>query len=97
MELVKMVYAVTRDWPRGEQFGLINQCRRAAASIPANVAKGQGRFGSGEMLPHLSIVHGSPCDLETHLILGQPLSDGPERSWQPVFDQTDEVAAFRAA
>ena len=69
MALVNSVYRVTATWPAEERFGLTSQTRRAAVSIPSNVAEGQGRLGKGEMRHHLSIAHGSLCELETLLIV----------------------------
>jgi four helix bundle protein len=77
-----MVYAVTGNWPRQEQLRLVDQCRRAAVSIPSHLANGRSRFGSRVLLLHISIGHGSFCELETHPVLGQALSYGAERSLQ---------------
>jgi four helix bundle protein len=69
MTLAEDCYKVTREFPREELFGLTSQIRRAAASIPANIAEGQGRRHTREFLNHLSIARGSLKELETHLIL----------------------------
>ena len=69
MELAEKCYQVTRDFPREEMFGLTSQIRRAGASIPANIAEGQGREHTKEFLQHLSIARGSLMELETHLML----------------------------
>ena len=71
MELAEKCYEVTRRFPKEELFGLTSQIRRAAVSIPANIAEGQGREHTREFLNHLSIARGSLMELETHLILGQ--------------------------
>ncbi len=71
MELAEKCYQVTRDFPRKELFGLTSQVRRAGASIPANIAEGQGREHTKEFLQHLSIARGSLMELETHLMLAQ--------------------------
>ena len=67
MDLVDGVYDATDRWPRHEHFGIVGQVRRAAVSIPANIAEGHGRTGRREFLPHLSIAHGSLCEVETLL------------------------------
>jgi four helix bundle protein len=66
--LVPAVYQVTKSWPRDEQFGLTAQVRRAVISIGANIAEGQGRLGPKEFVHHLSISHGSLCELQMLLI-----------------------------
>ena len=73
MVLVRETYRVTARWPRDEQFGLTLQARRAAVSVPANIAEGSGRTGVRHLRNYLSIAHGSLCELETHLILSQDL------------------------
>jgi four helix bundle protein len=58
-------YRVTARFPKEEMYGLTSQVRRAAVSIPANIAEGRGRHHSGDFTHHLSIAHGSLAELET--------------------------------
>ena len=67
MDLVVECYRSTGDFPKEENFGLTSQIRRAAVSIPANIAEGHTRRHTKEYLQHLSIAHGSLAELETHL------------------------------
>jgi len=69
MDLVVEVYRLTRTFPSEEKFGLTAQSRRAAVSIPANIAEGYGRTHRGDYLRHLSMARGSLTELETHLTL----------------------------
>src|SRR5205085_7174473 len=71
MELAEKCYLATREFPKQELFGLVSQIRRAAGSIPANIAEGQGREHTKEFLNHLSMARGSLMELETHLLLSQ--------------------------
>ena len=61
---VETVYRQTQGWPREELYGLANQARRAAVSVPANIAEGQGRRGAAEMVHHLFMAHGSLLELD---------------------------------
>jgi four helix bundle protein len=69
MNLAEMVYTETRKYPKEEMYGLTSQTRRAAVSIPANIAEGYGRANRKEYLHFLSIASGSLAELETHLLL----------------------------
>jgi four helix bundle protein len=66
MELVGLVYELSRKFPNEELFGLTSQIRRAAVSVPSNIAEGQGRKSTKDFLRHLSISYGSLMETETH-------------------------------
>ncbi len=70
MDLAVECYRIAKRLPKEETYGLISQIKRAAASIPANIAEGHGREHLGEYLPHLSVANGSLMELETHLLVG---------------------------
>ncbi|WP_302480101.1 four helix bundle protein [Sphingomonas bacterium] len=69
MLIAEQVYLLTRGFPRDELFGLTSQMRRAAVSVPANIAEGYGRGTQASYLSFLRIARGSLLELETHLIL----------------------------
>jgi four helix bundle protein len=73
MNLVVEVYRVTKLFPKDELYGLTNQLRRAAVSVPSNIAEGQGRDSTKEFLHHLSIAYGSLCEVETQLLIARKL------------------------
>ena len=73
MRLAKRIYQVTQKFPTEERFGLTNQLRRAAVSVPSNLAEGHARFGPGEFSRFLSIAMGSVAELETQILLSQDL------------------------
>jgi len=73
MQLVKAVYQMTSDFPAEERYGLSQQMRRAAVSIPSNIAEGAGRNGAKELLNFIGISRGSLAALETQLQLATML------------------------
>ena len=73
IDFVKKVYQVTNNFPASEKFGLINQIRRAAVSIPSNIAEGQGRNSTKEFKQFLAITLGSLAELETQLIIAKEI------------------------
>lgn len=71
MEVVKQIYLLVRKLPIEEKFALSDQMRRAAVSIPSNIAEGQARNSTREFLQFLSIARGSKAELETQLLCVQ--------------------------
>ncbi len=69
MELVVEVYILVKKLPKEELFALSDQIRRAAISIPSNIAEGQGRNSTKEYIHFLAIAKGSKAELETQLLL----------------------------
>lgn len=67
------VYKITAHFPKSELYGVISQMRRAAFSIPANIAEGQSRNHEKEFVQFLSIASGSAAELETFLLLSLAL------------------------
>ena len=72
-QLVLDLYKISGQFPRDELFGLTSQTRRAAASIPANIAEGCGRDTDPELRRYLTIAFGSASELEYHLLLAHDL------------------------
>jgi four helix bundle protein len=91
IDLVEVVYRETYAWPRDELYGLTNQTRRAAVSVPSNIAEGRGRSGAKEFLHHLSIAHGSLCELETQLVIAQRLGYADEQRHAELSTRATEV------
>ena len=67
VELALLVYRVANSFPKSEIYGLTSQMRRAATSVPANIAEGAARTGTGELLHFLSYANGSLSELDTHI------------------------------
>lgn len=76
MELARIVYKTSQRFPSEEHFGLTNQLRRAAVSIPSNIAEGKGRLTTGELIQFLGIARGSTLEVLTQLELALMLGFG---------------------
>ena len=73
MDLVTAVYRATARFPRDKIYGLTSQLRRAAVSVPSNIAEGPGRYGAAEFRHFLRQANGSLMELETHLLIAERL------------------------
>jgi four helix bundle protein len=92
MDLAEECYQVTKGYPKEELFGMTSQIRRAAASIPANIAEGQGREHTKEFFHHLSVARGSLMELETHLMLSQRVRLLDQAKATPLLAQTERIS-----
>ena len=91
LELAEAVYAVTTDFPKAEVFGLISQLRRAAVSIPSNIAEGHARDSTKEFLRFISIALGSLAELETQLTLACRLGFLERKKLEELTEQTNAI------
>jgi four helix bundle protein len=89
--LAKIVYRLTENFSSTEKFGLVVQMRRAAVSIPSNIAEGQARHTTGEFIQFISHAEGSVAELDTQLILSKELKLCNEARAVPAFELIDEL------
>ncbi|MCB2155338.1 four helix bundle protein [bacterium] len=91
MQLSLQVYRITKQFPREEVYGLTSQVRRAAVSIPSNIAEGQARKSTREFRQFLSIARGSLAEVETQLLIGMHLGYVGEDELQPILGLQEEI------
>jgi four helix bundle protein len=91
------VYLMTRAFPREELYGLTSQLRRAASSVPANIAEGCGRNGDAELARFLGIALGSANELDYHLLLARDLEYLPPSHYERLTIEAQEVAKMLSA
>ncbi|WP_295585142.1 four helix bundle protein [uncultured Lamprocystis sp.] len=96
MDLVTEVYRLTRGFPREELFGLTSQVRRAAVSIPSNIAEGQARQSTAEFRRFLSIAQGSRAEVETQLLIAVRLNYSTESDVQTAVSLLTEIQKMLA-
>ena len=92
MDLVEEVYRATASFPKEEMYGLTGQIRRAAVSVPSNVAEGQARSTTADFLHFLSIARGSLKEVETQVIIARRLGYVDEQKESELTSLTDEVS-----
>jgi four helix bundle protein len=91
MDLAEAVYRATENLPRQELYGLTSQLRRAAVSVPSNIAEGQGRSSTAEFVHRLSIAHGSLREVETQILLAGRLGMINKENLETLMDRAAEV------
>ncbi|HEX9660201.1 MAG TPA: four helix bundle protein [Rhodothermales bacterium] len=87
VDLAKVIYRMTQAMPNEERFGLTTQMRRAAVSIPSNIAEGNARQTLSDYLHFLAIARGSLAELETQILIAQELD---------MIKQTDQASSLLA-
>jgi four helix bundle protein len=89
--LAKNIYTLTRKFPAEEKFGIVAQMRRAAISVPSNIAEGQARHTTGEFVQFISHAEGSIAELDTQLIVAVELDFCTKDKALPVYESIDEM------
>lgn len=97
LELVTDIYSATRTFPKEELFGLVSQLRRAAVSIPSNIAEGYGRSYDKETVKFLSNALGSAAEVETQLLISKNLGFIQIETAQSLIEATQEVVRMLSA
>jgi len=92
MKLAVAVYALTADFPKHELYGLTSQMRRAAVSVPANIAEGRGRLYRNEFAHHAAIARGSVTELDTYLEIAIQLKYTRKAATEPARQLADDVS-----
>jgi four helix bundle protein len=91
MTLVTNVYLLTKHFPKEEVYSLTNQIRRAAVSVPSNIAEGKARRSTKDFIRFTTIAGGSLAELETQLLISQNLTYVTHDKIESILRDTDEV------
>ena len=89
--MVINVYKYTKDFPADERFGIVQQLRRAAASVPTNIVEGFGRFSRKEYMQFLYICRASLVETDYHLFLAKDLGYLGQESYDKLKTLIDEI------
>jgi four helix bundle protein len=91
IDLCELVYRASSGFPREEVYGLTSQIRRAAVSVPSNIAEGTGRITRGEFIQSVGYARGSLLEVETQLIVAQRLGYLDSDETDPLLELTNEI------
>ena len=91
MDLVDVVYQLSKAFPQDERFGLTSQLRRSALSIPSNIAEGSSRRSTKEFIRFVDIAYGSLAEVETQLLIAHRQEYISEKDVENIFDSTAEI------
>jgi four helix bundle protein len=91
MRLVARIYVATQQFPRSETYGLTNQLRRAAVSVPSNIAEGQCRSSQKEFHHFLSQARGSVAEIETQVLIAKMLDFLPHNLANSLLEEAGEI------
>jgi four helix bundle protein len=97
IEIVAEVYRLTHGFPQEERYGLVSQMRRAAVSIPTNIAEGFKRFHSKEYRQFLHIALGSAAELETEIVIAGKLGFLTETDGGILSDEIEQISKMMSA
>ncbi len=92
MDLVTGVYKVSSGWPKEERYGLTSQIRRAAVSVPSNIAEGQGRATTRDFVHFLGISYGSLMEVHTQLLIAERLGYQSREQTEEIEDIAERTA-----
>lgn len=91
MSLVEAVYRITNEFPKAEVYGLTSQMRRAAVSVPSNIAEGQGRSSTRDFLHFLAVAQGSLMEVETQITIAERLGYLGREQEAAILEMTAEI------
>lgn len=91
MNLVTSIYTLTNEFPKEEVYSLTNQIRRAAVSIPSNIAEGRSRHSTKEYMRFVMMARGSVAEVETQLLISQNLNYVGDEKIQPLLEDVGEI------
>ena len=89
--LAKQIYQLTQSFPNEERYGLTTQIRRAAVSIPSNIAEGQARSGKKEFIQFLYFARGSLAEIDTQCLIAKDLGYVSEKQYEDIYTTIDEL------
>jgi four helix bundle protein len=96
VNFVVEIYKITARYPKEEKFGLVSQMRRAAVSIPSNIAEGATNRSKKEFSKFIRIAKGSLSELETQIIISFKLGFITEKSYNKIIEQSEQISRMLA-